>query len=83
MGNSQQMGTSEEIESFDISTKKLKKSKEKLKNEINNKNDKIKITIEWKEGGSNVRIAGDFINNWKDKIPMEKEGDIFRKEFVK
>ena len=30
----------------------------------------------------NIKIAGDFLNNWKDYIAMEKDGDIYRKSFV-
>ena len=33
---------------------------------------KVQYKFEWKEGGYDVKIAGSFLNNWKDLINMEK-----------
>ena len=43
---------------------------ENTKIDLNDK--KLSYTFEWKEGGNNVKIAGSFLNDWKDKIDMKK-----------
>lgn len=46
---------------------------ENTKIDLNDK--KISYRFEWKEGGNNVKIAGSFLNDWKEKIDMKKNNN--------
>jgi len=42
-------------------------TKEEKKND-----DKFSYKFIWNEGGKNVQLSGEFLNNWKDKLDMKK-----------
>ena len=37
------------------------------------------VEFKWMKGGEKVQVAGDFLNNWKDTLDLEKKGDFFTK----
>lgn len=63
-------------ENMNKSKKKPKRKKSDtttVNSKKTNNNEKIiKYKFEWNEGGENVQIAGDFLNDWNDRINLEK-----------
>ena len=36
----------------------------------------------WTEPNDNVEIAGEFLDNWQTRVPLEKVGNVFKKKLV-